>query len=59
MIRLQITIPVTTQLTRYSTGPNLQYGGVFQTDSNSFDLDLHGTAGRVRHRSTVPGFKAN
>ena len=55
MIRLQIAIPVTTQLTRYSTGPNLQYEGIFQTDSNSCDLDLHGAGGRVRHRSAVSG----
>ena len=55
MIRLQITIPVATQLTRYSTGSNLQYGGVFQADSNSCDLDPRDAEGRVRHGSAFSG----
>ena len=50
MIRLQITIPVTAQLTDI-----LQYVGVFQADSNSCDLDLHGAEGRGRHGSAVSG----
>ena len=53
--RIQIRILVATQLTSYSTGPNLQYGDVFQTDSNGCDLDLHGAEGRVRHGSAVSG----